>query len=70
MWDKDDIEEQIESNIDFWWQKTQFAKRLLDMLHDAPTKEDFINGAVSEVRSYFDPWIQDELCSFVNNLEY
>jgi len=67
-WAKDELEEQIESNIDFWWQKMEFAKSLLGVLQKAPTKEVFMSKAISEAREYYDPWIRDELCSFVANL--
>ncbi len=67
--EKQELEEQIESNMDFWWQKMEFAKSLLVMLQEAPTRESFMNSAMSQARGYHDPWIRDELCSFVDNLD-
>ena len=69
-WRKEELEEQIESNIDWWWEKMEFAKSLLGILHEAPNKEAFMSTAMSEAREYYDPWIRDELCSFVDNLDY
>ncbi len=68
-WGKEELEEQIESNVDWWWEKMEFAKNLLDILHEAPTKESFTSSAMSKAREHYDPWIRDELCSFVDNLE-
>ena len=68
-WEKDEFEEIIESNIDWWWEEMEFAKSLLDILQKAPTKEAFISSAMSEARKYYDPWIRDDLCSFVDNLD-
>ena len=68
-WEKRELEEQIESNIDFWWQKMEFAKSLLVMLQEAPAKESFMSSAMSQARGYYDPWVRDELCSFVDNLD-
>ena len=68
-WGKEELEEQIESNVDWWWEKMEFAKSLLGILHEAPTKESFISSAMSKAREYYDPWIRDELCSFVENLD-
>ncbi len=68
-WKKDEFEEIIESNIDWWWEEMEFAKSLLDILQKAPTKEAFISSAMSEARKHYDPWIRDDLCSFVDNLD-
>jgi len=69
-WRKEELEEQIESNIDWWWEKMEFAKNLLGILRKAPTKEVFVSSAMSEARGYYDIWIRDELCLFVDNLDY
>lgn len=68
-WEKGELEEQIESSIDWWWEKMEFAKSLLGILHEAPTKEAFVNSAMSNAREYYDHWIRDDLCSFVSNLD-
>lgn len=68
-WKKEELEEQIESNIDWWWEKMEFAKSLLDILQKVPTKEVFMSTAMSKAREYYDPWIRDDLCSFVGNLK-
>ncbi len=68
-WNKEELEEQIESNIDFWWQKTRFAEGLLAVLKETSDKKCFMNSATSKAREYYDPWIRDELCSFVENLD-
>ena len=69
-WNKEELKEQIESNIDFWSQKIEFARSLLATLEKVPTRESFVSNAISEAREYYDPWIRDELCSFVDNLQY
>jgi len=67
-WEKEELKEQVESNIDWWWEEMEFAKSLLSILQKAPTKEAFMNSAVLEAKEYYDPWIRDELCSFVDSL--
>ncbi len=68
--EKEQLEQQIESHIDLWWEEIEFAKSLLVILREAPTKEAFTSGAASEARGCCDTWIRDDLCSFVENLEY
>jgi len=68
-WDKEELREQIESNIDWWWEEMEFAKSLLNILQRAPTKEAFMSSAMLEAKECYDPWIRDELCSFVDNLD-
>ena len=68
-WEREELEEQIEANIDWWWEKMEFAKSLLGILHKASTKKAFVSSAMSEARGYYDSWIRDDLCSFVDNLD-
>jgi hypothetical protein len=68
-WDKEELKEQIESNIDWWWEEIEFAKSLLGILEKAPTGEAFMSIARQEAEKHYDIWIRDDLCSFVDNLE-
>ncbi len=68
-WAKEELEEEIESNIDWWWEKMEFAKSLLDILQKAPTREAFISHAMREAKEHYDVWIRDDLCAFVSNLD-
>lgn len=69
-WKKDEFEEIIESNIDWWWEEMEFAKSLLGILQKAPTKEAFMSSAMRAAKEHYDLWIRDDLCSFVDNLNY
>ena len=67
-WEKEELRELIESNIDWWWEEMEFAKTLLDVLDKSPTREAFVSSAMSEAGEYYDPWIRDDLCSFIRSL--
>jgi hypothetical protein len=67
-WDRKEIREMIEANIDWWWEEMEFAKTLLGIVQRTPTKEAFMSAAMSEAKKHYDPWIRDELCSFIHHL--
>jgi hypothetical protein len=66
--EREKLEQVIESNIDWRWEEMQFGETLLDMLRDVPNKESFMRKARRVARAHPDPWIRDELFTFVDNL--